>query len=55
MPEAVTSLVTNQIFVSALISRWTKDERKKIEKEKAQTPKANFPPKTPFPKNHVNP
>jgi len=43
MHEAITFLVTNQIFVSALAPHRTKkkkEKEKKIEKAKAKTPKS---------------
>jgi len=47
MREAITFLVTNQIFMPAFLSRSAK---KKTEKEKAETPKAKFPTKIRLPK-----
>ena len=46
--EAITFLVTNQIFVIALVPRQTKEKRK-IDKGKAETPKSpNSPQKSNF-------
>jgi len=52
MREAITFLVTNQIFMPVFLSHCAK---KKIEKEKAKTPKAKFPTKIRPPKRPIDP
>ena len=53
MREAITCLVTNQIFVFALVPHWTKEKRK--QKGKARTTKAKSPTKIQLPKSPVDP
>ena len=52
MREVITFLITNQIFMPAFLLRHTKE---KIEKEKAETPKAKFPTKFQLPKCPIDP
>jgi len=47
MPEAVTSLVTNQTFVFVLVPHQTKGKRGKTDKGKARTPKTQIPHQNP--------
>jgi len=54
--EAITFLVTNQIFVSALAPRQTKERKKKHRKGKGQsTQKPKFPPKSSFLQSPIDP